>query len=362
MVGAAQHVGERVENGGFHFGRQFRRLPHRANFACGAVAIALVHQHTREREPANRAGRFLADEAAHRGTVVPLLPQPCLGAPAQQRHARPIGIGAKEGDVALESCRAIRVAQQCPFDQLCATGSLIDAASAVASFALPRRASSIACFAAARSGTNSVAAEPAFAGCSMMCSWCCTSIFRCGDASLYSQTRRRIGGAKHTQGRSKQANQGTSMQTSIRTREVQTLGPISTVPARAFPQLHGFSSVPRSTPVRSPTSIITRHRHHRLTERSCLRWVIMRHWGSRIDLRFTSTSEHRLALCSCPQCATRRHRACGNSRWKKLQDVFAHNGPDRSFPRRRCRGQDRLHRTRQSLGEWLLRKLQWKAA
>src|SRR6478672_9176518 len=103
-------IGKRVENGGFHFGRQFRRLPHRANFACGTVAIALVQQHTRERQPANRAGRFPADEAAHCGPVVPFLPQPCLGAPAQQ-CPRPIRIGAKEGRVSLESCRAIRAPQ-----------------------------------------------------------------------------------------------------------------------------------------------------------------------------------------------------------------------------------------------------------
>jgi transposase InsO family protein len=46
--------------------------------------------------------------------------------------------------------------------------------------------------------------------------------------------------------------------------------------------------------------------------------------------------------------------------------IRSDNGPEfvaaaLSMDRRR-RGQDRLHRTRQSLGEWLLRKLQWKAA
>jgi hypothetical protein len=118
MVGTGQHVGERGEHCGFHFGRQLFRLPHRPNLALSVGAVALSHLDPRERKPANRAARILADEAAHSGAVAPLPPQPRLRAPTQPRHIWPIGIGADEGQVAVETCFAVRVAQQCPFDEL----------------------------------------------------------------------------------------------------------------------------------------------------------------------------------------------------------------------------------------------------
>jgi len=77
-----QHVGECGEHFGFQIGRQLRRMPHRANLALGVSAIALSPFDARERKPANRARRCLADEAPHRGAVAPLPPQPHLRAPA----------------------------------------------------------------------------------------------------------------------------------------------------------------------------------------------------------------------------------------------------------------------------------------
>ena len=117
MVEAGQHVAECIERRALQIDRQRRRLPSRARFALGAGAVALRRQHARDREPAHPARRCLADEAAHDGGVAPLLPQPRLGAPAQSRNARPIGIGVDEGGVARESGRAPRMAQQRPFDQ-----------------------------------------------------------------------------------------------------------------------------------------------------------------------------------------------------------------------------------------------------
>ena len=74
VVGTGYRVVESVEHCCFQFGRQFRPLPYRANFALGTPSVALAHQHTRERKSASRASRFLANEAAHRGGVAPLLP------------------------------------------------------------------------------------------------------------------------------------------------------------------------------------------------------------------------------------------------------------------------------------------------
>jgi len=82
MVRAGQHVGECGEHFGFQIGRQLRRMPHRANLALGVSAIALSPFDARERKPADRARRCLADEAPHRGAVAPLPPQPHLRAPA----------------------------------------------------------------------------------------------------------------------------------------------------------------------------------------------------------------------------------------------------------------------------------------
>jgi hypothetical protein len=82
MVGAGQHVGERGEHRGFQFGRQLRGLPHRANLASGVGAVPLSDLDARERKPANRAGRRLANEATHSRAVAVLLPQPHLRAAA----------------------------------------------------------------------------------------------------------------------------------------------------------------------------------------------------------------------------------------------------------------------------------------
>src|SRR4029077_20156140 len=110
IVGSGENVMESVEHAGLYIGRQFRRPPHCANFACSAVAIALPHQHACERKSAKRAARSLADKAAHRCAVMLLLPQLGLGASAQKWQAGPIRIGSQEGDVALKSSGAIRAA------------------------------------------------------------------------------------------------------------------------------------------------------------------------------------------------------------------------------------------------------------
>ncbi len=116
MVGTGQHARKCREHGRFHFGRQWRRPPRRANLALGGGAVALPHLDTGERKPAGGAGRVIADESAHRDGVGPRLPQLLLGAPAYERNARPVGIGTDEGGVPFQSGLGIRTAQQRPFD------------------------------------------------------------------------------------------------------------------------------------------------------------------------------------------------------------------------------------------------------
>ena len=98
----------------------------------------------------------------HRDGVAPLPPQARLRAPVQQRNARPLRIGADEGGVALESGFAIGWRSSAHSTSFRATGSPIDVASAVASLGLRWRASSIACFVAARSAGG---AATRIAGC-----------------------------------------------------------------------------------------------------------------------------------------------------------------------------------------------------
>src|SRR5205823_13981734 len=96
---------------------QFRRLPYRVNFARSARTVTLVPQYARDRESTKRTGRLLANEAAHGRSVAPLLPQPCLRAPTQQRFARPLGTGLDKQIVAVESRGAVGIAQKRPLDE-----------------------------------------------------------------------------------------------------------------------------------------------------------------------------------------------------------------------------------------------------
>jgi hypothetical protein len=116
VVDGGQHVVKGSRHGRFQFGRHFRRLPYRANFALGARAVALSQQHARERKPAKRANRLRAEEAAHGGSVALLFPQPCLRTLAQQWDIRPVGIGSDEDGVAVKSGGAVG-SQERPFDE-----------------------------------------------------------------------------------------------------------------------------------------------------------------------------------------------------------------------------------------------------
>jgi hypothetical protein len=118
MIGAGQHTRECGEHGGFHFGRQLRRPPHRPHPALSVGAVAFFHFGTGQRQPARHADRLADDESAYRAGVVPPLPQLLLDAPPQHRNARPVGIGADEGGVAREADVSVRLAQQDPFHQL----------------------------------------------------------------------------------------------------------------------------------------------------------------------------------------------------------------------------------------------------
>jgi hypothetical protein len=128
MRAGVKVVAERVERRGFQFGRQFRRVPYRADLALSAGAVAFAQAHARERKPAHRARWFSAEEAMHRDGVAPLPPQARLRAPVQQRNARPLRIGADEGGVALESGFAIGWRSSAHSTSFRATGSPIDEA------------------------------------------------------------------------------------------------------------------------------------------------------------------------------------------------------------------------------------------
>src|SRR6516165_11443073 len=80
----------------------------------GAEAI-LVQQHARDRKSALCTYGLFADEAAHRCSVAPLLPQPCLRTPAQQR-ARPCRIVLEKSVVAIKPGAALGVAEIRPFE------------------------------------------------------------------------------------------------------------------------------------------------------------------------------------------------------------------------------------------------------
>ena len=105
-------------------------------------------------QPAKSASGLLADETAYRDGVAPLLPQPRLSEPAQQRYARPVMVGLDEVGIAVEFSWAVGLRKSAHSTSFCVTGSLIAAASAAASLNLCCRSSSIACFVAARSGAS----------------------------------------------------------------------------------------------------------------------------------------------------------------------------------------------------------------
>ena len=78
--------------------------------------IALGQQNARTRKSTKCTFGLLADEAAHGRGAAPLLPQPCLRAPAQH-HARPLRIGLEKSVVAIKPGGALRIAQICPLDE-----------------------------------------------------------------------------------------------------------------------------------------------------------------------------------------------------------------------------------------------------
>ena len=97
---------------------QFFRSPRLAHQLSRAFAVAGCQPHTREREFAPGAGRLVAGEATHGGCIAALLPQPRLGAPAQQRRTRPFRVGGDERGIAAEIRGRLGVAQDEPFDEL----------------------------------------------------------------------------------------------------------------------------------------------------------------------------------------------------------------------------------------------------
>ena len=79
-------------------------------------------------------------KAVHRGRIAVLLPQPRLGAPAQQRRARPVRIGGDERRVAAEIRCRLRMAQDEPVDELLAgrVGNLVPGGGRVIGLGLAR--------------------------------------------------------------------------------------------------------------------------------------------------------------------------------------------------------------------------------
>jgi hypothetical protein len=84
---------------------------------CGTRTITVAQKQARDRESAGRTGGMRTNKAAHRRRIAPLLPQPCLRAPAQQRNARPIGIGLDKVIVVVEPGGVIGIAQCGPGDE-----------------------------------------------------------------------------------------------------------------------------------------------------------------------------------------------------------------------------------------------------
>ena len=110
---------ENLEHDRFKVGRHWRRPPYRANFPVGAGAVALGHEGARERQSSHEAGRlFPIQKTPDRGGVAPILPQSRLCAAAEQWNARPVGISADEGGIAIEAGFAVGVSQQRPLDEL----------------------------------------------------------------------------------------------------------------------------------------------------------------------------------------------------------------------------------------------------
>lgn len=79
--------------------------------------ITFGQQQARHCQSTIGTGRLHANEATYRRRVAPLLPEPCLSAPAQQRHTRPIWIGLDETVVLIKVGATVGIAQQSPLEK-----------------------------------------------------------------------------------------------------------------------------------------------------------------------------------------------------------------------------------------------------
>ena len=118
VVVAGEEVAEQFVRLGLHALRQFVRSPGLAHEPARGLAIAGRKLHACQRQLAPRADRRIAREAANRGRIAALLPQPRLGAPSQLHNARPFRVGGEEGGIAGKIRRRLGVAQDVPFDEL----------------------------------------------------------------------------------------------------------------------------------------------------------------------------------------------------------------------------------------------------
>ena len=122
MVFAGEQLPERIERVGFRAFRQFLRTPGGAHLAFGPVTVALGQERPRQRKPALGAQWLIAGEAADRGGVGAILPQPRFRPPAQFARARPARVVGEESRVAGKAPITILLSQDEPFDEFLGRG------------------------------------------------------------------------------------------------------------------------------------------------------------------------------------------------------------------------------------------------
>ena len=142
MVGRAQHVGKRVEQRRipFRLTSPPTATPRELRAAAPSRSPSLISTRASASRPTELTGSS-ANEAAHGRVPSRRSCHSLASARRRSKDARANRDWPKEGDIALESGRAIGIRSSAHSISFCATGSLIDAASAgsIPPLALPHQ-------------------------------------------------------------------------------------------------------------------------------------------------------------------------------------------------------------------------------